>query len=153
MPNVSEPRIPEVAFLFRIEVEGVGSAEFQDAGPFSAETGDIEYNQGNSAIPLPIPGKTKFPDVTLSRGMTSDVDLYNLFSKVYDAVAGIGEVDPKFRFNFDAVPLKRDGTEAMRWRCTFCYIKSYVGPSFDATSENVTIEQVVIRLHRMFRVQ
>lgn len=152
MPNISEPRIPEVAFLFRIEVEGVGSAEFQDAGPFEAEAGDIEYNQGNSPIPLPIPGKTKFSDVTLSRGMTSDPDLYNLFSKVFDAEAGIGQADPGFRFNFDAVQLKRDGTEAMRWRCTFCYAKKYTGPQFDATSEAVTMEQVVIRVHRMVRV-
>lgn len=152
MANVSEPRIPEVAFLFRIEVEGVGSAEFQDAGPFEAENGDINYNQGNSAIPLPIPGKTTFSDVTLSRGMTSDVDLYNLFSKVYDAEAGIGSVDPSFRFNFDAVQLKRDGTEAMRWRCFFCYIKKYTGQQFDANSEAVSMEQVVIRVHRNLRI-
>lgn len=152
MPNVSEPRIPERAFLFRIEVEGVGSAEFQDAGPFEAEFGDIEYNQGNSPIALPIPGKIKYSDVTLSRGMTSDMDLYNLFSKVFDVEAGIGQVDPNFRFNFDAVQLRPDGTEAMRWRSFFCYIKKYTGPQFDATSEAVTMEQVVIRVHRQQRI-
>lgn len=152
MPNISEPRIPFRAFLFRIEVEGVGSAEFQDAGPFEGEFGDIEYNQGNSPIPLQIPGKLKYADVTLTRGMTADPDLYNLFSKVFDAEAGVGQLDPAIRFNFDAVQLREDGSEALRWRCFFCYVKKFSAGSLDASSEAVTLEQVVLRVHRMQRI-
>lgn len=153
MPNISEPRIPYRGFLFRIEVEGVGSAEFQDAGPFEGEFGDMEYNQGNSPLPLPIPGKLKYADVTLSRGMTADQDLYLLFQKVFDVEAGIGLPDPAIRFNFDAVQLREDGSEAVRWRNFFCFVKKYSGGSFDAGTEAVTIEQVVIRVFRQQRIQ
>ncbi len=152
MPNVAEPRIPYRAFLFRIEIEGVGSAEFQDAGPFESEAGDIIYNQGNSPVGLPIPGRITYPEITLSRGMTSDVDLYNLWQKVYDAEAGVGSLDPAFRFNMDAVQLREDGSEGDRWRVFFAYVKKYVGPSFDASGEAVTIEQVVIKPHRIVRI-
>ena len=65
-------------FNFLVEIDGVEAAGFSEVSGLSIETEIIEYREGgmreNARIKLP--GLTKYPNVTLKRGIAGSLALY-----------------------------------------------------------------------------
>ena len=106
-------------FRFTIEIGGIAAAHFSEVTGFDTTTDAIDYREGDDALHVrKLPGLTKYSPVTLKRGITDNMDLYNWYK---DVVAGdirrepvtiivrdeIGE--PKARFEIrEAWPSKYD---------------------------------------------
>ena len=70
-------------FRFRVEIDGIAAAAFSEIviGPMTVEA--IDYREGTDPPHVrKIAGLAKTGDVTLKRGITQSLDLYNWFRQV-----------------------------------------------------------------------
>ena len=73
-------------FRFRLEIGGIQEAHFSEVTGFDISTDAIDYREGHEdTFVRKLPGLTKFGNVTLKRGITASIELYNWYQ---DVVAG-----------------------------------------------------------------
>src|SRR3954469_13871898 len=108
-------------FKFKVEIDGFQFADFMKCSGLEVEIETVEHREGGSLVPNKSPGLVKFTEITLERGVTSNVDFFTWVSTVVAlAAAGVGsaatgEIDPVYKRNVDIVQLDRDGSELKRW--------------------------------------
>jgi phage tail-like protein len=140
------PRHFHKKFKFIVEIDSVRYAGFQKCSDLSVEIAMVEYFEGGTLIPNKSPGRLKFPDVTLERGATQDIDLFNWFQQVADAAAnagkGSGLNEPAFKRNLDVVQQDRDGSELRRWRLNGAWPTKFMAGTWDNGSDENVIESV-----------
>src|SRR5258708_16721121 len=79
-------RDPLRNFRFRLEIGGINEAHFSEVAGFDTSTDAIDYREGDEPTHVrKLPGLTKYGNVTLKRGITDSIDLYNWYK---DVVAG-----------------------------------------------------------------
>src|SRR6185369_16606033 len=97
----------------------------------------IEHYEGGSLIPNKSPGRLSFPDVTLERGATNDLELYEWFESVAAAAAGLGGaglIDDAYKRTLDVVVLDRDDSELQRFNLQNAWPTKFVAADgFDNT--------------------
>jgi phage tail-like protein len=75
------------SYTFMLEVDGITEATFRECSGLSSETSIIESketgNKGQTVIKK-MPGALKWGDITLKRGFTDDMKLYEWRQKVVD---------------------------------------------------------------------
>ena len=143
MPILGTPRTFFKKFSFIIEAE-LANAGFQKCSELSVEVANIEYHEGGSLIPNKSPGRMKFADVTLERGATKDLDLFNWFGQVANAAANAGLVEPRFKRDIDIVQLDRDGATLRRWTLSGAWPMKFVAGTWDNESDENVIESVTL---------
>ena len=141
---IGAPRTFHKKYAFLAQIDEFASAGFQKCSELSVETSSIEYHEGGSLIPNKSPGRLKFADVTLERGATKDLDLFNWFSDVADAVANAGLAEPVFKRNLDIVQLDRDGTTLRRWTLSGAWPIKFVAGAWDNEADENVIESVTL---------
>jgi len=63
---------------FRLEIDGVGTASFSEVGIGETETSAIDYREGTDPLHVrKLSGLTKYGNITLKRGVTDSMELYN----------------------------------------------------------------------------
>ncbi len=144
MPVVGIPRVFHKKFKFIVEIDGVISASFQKCSELSVEAANIVHFEGGAIIPNKSPGRLTFSDVTLERGATSELDLYNWFRTVAIAAAGVGLPDPLFRRTLDIVQQDRDGSTLRRWTLLFAWPNKFVAGEWDNEVDENVIEMVTV---------
>lgn len=139
---------------FLVEIDGVVSAGFQKCSELSGSTAVIEHYEGGAIIPDKSPGRGKFDDITLERGaVIGDLDLYDWFSSVLDAVAGIGGATPgDYKRDMDIVQQDRSGLELMRWRVSQAWPNKFKAGDWDNDSDEKVIESVVLSIDYFYPV-
>jgi phage tail-like protein len=144
------------SYRFAVQIDGVTRGTFATCSDIQISTEDIEHFEGGSMRAYKAPGRITVDDVTLERGVIdNDSDLYNWFKEVADAAidsplgagigTGIGLDDEAFKRDVDIVQLSRSGVEKRRIRLRNAYPKSVKLASFDNSSDEVTMENVVLR--------
>jgi len=146
MPVIGTPRSFHKKFKFIVEIDGLGSSAFRDCSELAAEIAKIDYHEGGALTSDPDPGRVTFSDVTLTRGATSDHDLYDWFKEVVDAVANAGFVDPQFKRMVDVVQQERDGSELRRWRLHNAWPTKFSAGAWDNEADENTIESVTLAI-------
>lgn len=131
-------------FKFIIEIDGVAYAGFQKCSALEAEVAVVEQNEGGSLIPDKSPGRVKFTDITLDRGATDDLDLFNWFKEVVDASANSGLTDPNYKRNLDIVQQDRDGTTLRRWRVTRAWPTKFSAGEWDNDADENVMESITL---------
>jgi len=145
MPSLQgNPRSFHKKFKFIVDVDGFDRAGFQTASELSAEAAKVEYYEGGAIIPNKSPGRVTFSDVTLGRGATEDLDLYNWFKEVADAATGTGLVDEEYKRDADVVQQDRDGSELRRWQLNKAWPTNFVAGDWDNNADEVTINSVTV---------
>jgi phage tail-like protein len=143
---VGTPRNLFAKFKFRIEIDGIAYAGFQKCSELSAEAAVIEHYEGGAIIPVKLPGRVKFPDVTLEQGACNDLDLYKWWLQVANVAAGqggLGQPDPRYRRNLEIIQLERDDTIVQRWKLRNAWPSKFVAADgFDNTADEVVITSV-----------
>lgn len=132
-------------FLFRVEIDGMEEAKFKSCSEIGFEAGDVEHWEGGVVIAHKEPGRITVPDVTLERGRANNGELYNWAVETVNMAAGVGTVEEEFKRNLDVVQYDRAGKERRRWRLNNAYVKSWKLLGWDNTTDEVVIEQCVIR--------
>lgn len=143
---LGQPRNYHHRFRFNVEIDGLGSAAFQSCSELKAEISQTEYYEGGSIVPVKEPARMTFPDITLERAATRDADLYRWFESVADASLNGGIRSPLFKRNGSIVQYDRDGRVIRRWGLYECWPKSFTAGAWDNTSDEFTMEQVVLSL-------
>jgi phage tail-like protein len=133
---------PYARFNFLVDL-GEGDSEspaggFRECSPIAREVCVVEYRNGNEkqSSPRKLPGLTRFPDVTLRRGVIGSLDLWNWIEQ-----AGQG---PGAYRNIEIQLLSEDRTPVQSWRLINAFpVRVAAGP-FDACSCEVAIEELTL---------
>jgi phage tail-like protein len=146
-------RVYHKKYKFLVEIDQVVVAGFQKCSGLAAEVAVTEQYEGGSLTPNKSPGRIKYSDVTLERGATDDLDLFNWFKQVVDAVAGIGEDDPIYKRNMTIVQQSRSGKRIRQWRITQAWPTKFAPGEWDNTSDENVMESVTITYESFDLVQ
>lgn len=149
MPVIGSPRSYYNKFKFLVEIDEITYAGFQKCSELSAELAKIEHHEGGSLIPNKSPGRLSFPDITLERGATKDLELYLWFEKTARASAGLGGAgapDSAYKRTFDIVQLDRDDTILQRWTVFNAWPIKFVAGEWDMTTDEKVMTSVTLAI-------
>jgi len=126
---------PFASFNFKLEVEGITVAGFSEVTGLNQESNVIDYREGQEPItPRKLPGLNKFGNVTLKRGISPDLSVYNWRKTVTD-----GDIE---RRNASVVLHNEKHEEVVRWNLVNAWPSKYTGPDLKANANEVAIESV-----------
>jgi len=134
---------PYLAFNFVVEIDGIAVAGFSDVSGLNIET-QVERKTfgGENHREYAFITQTKYTDITLKHGVTSDEYLWNWYEKVIN-----GQIT---RHNGSICLLDDVGNPIVWWDfLDACPIK-WEGPAFSATSNAVAVETLVLTHNGIF---
>lgn len=129
-------RDPFKSYSFLVEIDGIASAAFKSVSGLGAEAEVIEYREGSDPVSSSrkLPGRVKYPNVTLKRGLTASRDLWQWWETVAD-----GAVQ---RRNVAIVLLDDSRTPVLRWLLRNAWIARIEASELEASKSEVAVESV-----------
>jgi phage tail-like protein len=127
---------PFAACNFRVEIDGMPSADFAECSGLSSETDVIEYRQGTDTVLRQLPGLTRYGRIVLKRGITANRDLWDWRQTV---VTGQTQ-----RRNGAIVLLNEARVPVLRWRFREGWPAKIEGPALNAASSDAAVESIEI---------
>lgn len=137
----TEREDPLVGFSFMIDIGGSVTGYFTEVSGLGSEHEIIEQkvvNEKGIEVVMKIPGRLKWGDITLKRGITSNLDMWDWRQQVVD-----GDVKGA-RQNGSIVMYDQEGTERARWNFSNAWPVKISGPTPKADSNEIGIEELVI---------
>jgi len=129
---------PFASFNFLLEIDGIVKAGFSEVTGLNSESNVIEYREGNEGItPRKLPGLNKFGNVTLKRGVSPDVDMFNWHKDVMDG-------DIRRVTSVSIVLRDEKQIEAVRWNLLNAWPVKWIGPDLKASASEIAIEALEI---------
>ena len=139
---------PVVSAWFGVEFQGKVQGAFRECTGLGSENDVVESKQTNGTFILKkIPGNMKYTNVTLKRGITSDMDMWK-WRKLVEA----GKIE-EARVNGSIVMYSHTGVEIARWNLINAWPSKLTGPAPNATNNEVGIEELEIVHEGYERVQ
>jgi phage tail-like protein len=141
---------PLVAFKFGLEIEGKLSGYFTNVAGIGSETEVVEHKITNQdtgeTIIQKLPGRLNWNDVSLTRGVTSSLDIWEWRQMVVE-----GKVDDA-RTNCSIIAYNQANEAIARWEFVNAWPSRVVGPEMDSGSQTYMFEDVTIVHEGMERV-
>lgn len=141
-------RDPLVGFHYAIEVQGVVTGYFTECSGIGSEHEIIEHKvvdeKGREFIQK-VPGRLKWQDITLKRGITDNMDIWDWREMVVQ-----GKVD-EARRNGSIVMFNQALEEVARWNFENAWPSKVSGPSMKSDSNEFGIEELVITHEGLYR--
>jgi phage tail-like protein len=141
---------PVVTAWFGVEFQQQVVGAFRECTGMGSENEVVEYKASGPKgeyINKKIPGRMKWNNITLKRGITDAMDMWKWRKLVED-----GKVDDA-RKNGSIVMFDQDGKEVARWNFVNAWPSKLTGPASDATKNEVGIEELEITLEGYERVK
>ncbi len=135
-------------FRFRVEIDGIAVAGFSEVviGPTTTEA--IDYREGTDPPHVrKLSGLTKFANITLKRGLTDSLDLYNWYKQV-----AAGQLATS-RKQVVIVIADETGTDHARFVVSQAWPVKYEPSALNATGNEVIIETLELVNEGIERVQ
>jgi phage tail-like protein len=133
-------------FRFRLEIGGINQAHFSEVTGFDTSTDQIDYREGDDPTHVrKLPGLTKYGNVTLKRGITDSIDLYNWYR---DVVAGQVRRETVAIIVMDEV-----GNDKARFQITEAWPCKYDPMDLNAKGNDVSIETLELANEGVERTQ
>jgi phage tail-like protein len=133
---------PLVAFKFGLEIEGKLAGYFTTVSGVGSENEVIEHKivdpDTGETIIQKLPGRLAWNDITLKRGVTSSIDIWNWRQEVVD-----GKVSDA-RTNCSIIAYNQANEEIARWNLTSAWPSKVSGPEMDAGGTNYMVEDITI---------
>lgn len=130
---------PYRSFRFRVEIDGITQAGFNECTFGDTSTEVVEYREGTDpAHARKLSGQTKYGNVTLKWGITDSTDLFDWYKTVVD----VGALDN--RRNLAIILIDEAGNDKARWELAECWPSKYDPPDFNAKGNDVAIETLEI---------
>jgi phage tail-like protein len=130
---LGERKDPYLGCRFLIEVDGLILGGFSEASGLQAETETEDYREGGvNDYVHKLPKITKYPNITLKRGLTDSDVLWKWYR---DVVSGTVE-----RRSGRIVLIDSTGGETWHWVFEGAYPVKWTGPDFKADGSAVAIE-------------
>jgi phage tail-like protein len=145
MAATSQREDPLTAFRFVVECDSIALGYFTECSGLKAEVEVFEYQEGGlNDYVHKLPGRRKWTNVTLQRGITSSLDMWDWYQ---DVVAG----NTDHRQNMSIILYAADGERIMQWDLEGAYPVNWEGPSMKSDGSTVVVEKLEIA-HIGFRV-
>ena len=136
---------PYGKFRYRVEIDGLDAGGFSEVTGFDASIDVMEYREGDMVqTPYKIPGLKKYGNITLKKGLTDSLVMYEWLITGVD-----GPVDRK---TITITSLDESEQPVASWQVINAWPEKYTAPDFNATSSEVAIETVEIAHEGMTRV-
>ena len=124
---------PYTDFRFLVEIDGKTRAAFSECSVLSTDSDPIEYRDGSEDTTIrEIPSIKKFANITLKRGITRDLELWNWRKTVLD-----GAIEKK---TGSIILLDETRKPIRRWNFKAGWPINWEGPSMNATGSEIAIE-------------
>ena len=132
---------PLVGFHFAVDISGQVTGYFTECSGLGSENEIVESKFVNDAgveVVVKQPGRLKWQDITLKRGITSDLQIWEWRKMVED-----GDVDGA-RTNGSIVMFDQALTEVARWNFENAWPLKVTGPSVKSDDNAVGVEELTI---------
>lgn len=140
---------PLVSFNFALEVQGVINGYFTEVSGLGSEHEVVEHKvmaEGREMV-MKIPGRLKWGDITLKRGITSNMDVWDWRKDIED-----GNVDSA-RHNGSVIMYDQHDNEVARWNFENAWPSKVSGPSPKSDSNEIGLEEMTLVCEYIERVQ
>lgn len=135
MPETAKRVYPHTTCYFKVEIKGIEEALFRECSGLEGEIEVLSYEEGGvNDHPHKLPGRAKFPNVILKRGVTDSTELWEWFSDVIQ-----GKVR---RQTVHVILCDAQGSEVRRWTFEGAYPVKWSGPSFRSNENAVAVESL-----------
>lgn len=126
-------------FRFRVEIDGIRIAGFAEATIPDSTTDTTDYREGTD-LPFQrkLSGLTKYGNITLKKGLTDSMDLYNWKKLVEDSGA------IKARKGISLILIDEEGNDKAQWDINEAWPTKYDASDFSAKANDVVIESFEI---------
>lgn len=104
----------------------------------------VEYRTGSDKENgvRKLPGLTRYPDVTLRRGIAGSLDLYNWINDLRNGAPNAGRT-------VTIQLLSEDRTAVLTWKLLRAWPAKYTGPTLNGKGTDVAIEELVLSYERL----
>ena len=136
-------------FRFRVEIDGLQAAAFSEVLIGATTTEAIDYREGNERVNhvRKLPGLHKFANVTLKRGVTTSMELFNWHKQI---LAGD---TANARRNVSIIVLDESGQDQARFNVSDAWPVKYDVSDLNAKGNEVFIELLELTNEGIERVQ
>lgn len=141
---------PLVGFHFAVEIQGAVSGYFTECSGLGSENEIIEHkvvNDKGVEVVMKIPGRLKWEDITLKRGITSSMDIWDWRKKVEE-----GKVS-EARQDGSIVMYDQSLKEVARWNFYSAWPVKVSGPQPKSDSNEISLEELGIAHEYIERVK
>lgn len=143
----TETQSPEYVQKFRFDVQIPGiedGIKFAEASGFAMELSQVEQPEGGRLTNHKRPGKLSADDLTLKRGASTSLALFDWFKALGNAASGTGLLPTDVR-TVTVRARGADGRTMKRFVFYEAWVKRYVPGDFDAGDDGENqIEEVVV---------
>jgi phage tail-like protein len=147
---MAEYEDPLVGFHFGVEIQGKVSGFFTECSGLGSEHEKIEHkvvNENGQEIVMVLPGRLKWNDLTLKRGITSSMDIWDWRKEVES-----GQVETA-RKDGSIYMYNQQGQIIASWNFKRGWPLKVSGPGVKADSNEVSIEELTIVYEYFERVK
>ncbi|MGH9226470.1 MAG: phage tail protein [Acidimicrobiales bacterium] len=132
---------PLVGFTFGLDIDGLSMGYFTECGGLGSENDVIPHevvdNSGHEVVQK-IPGRLKWDDISLKRGITADMHIWDWRQQVEE-----GKMKDARR-NGSVIMYDRNYEEVARWNFINGWPSKVTGPTLDAKSTDIGVEEITI---------
>ena len=132
---------PLVSAYFAIDLAGGATGFFTEVSGLGSETEIVEMKimgENNTEIVRKIPGRLKWGDITLKRGITTNMDMWDWRKMVEDGAVNSA------RKNGSIMMFDQEGTEVARWNFEKGWPSKISGPAPKSDGNEIAIEELTI---------
>jgi len=130
-----------VGFNFRLEVEKVPAGFFTEVSGLGSENDVVEQKTLDPAgheVVIKVPGRLKWGDIVLKRGITNDMKIWLWRQEVID-----GKLE-KARANCSIIMQDRTYADVARWDFQNAWPSKVSGPTLKSDSSEFGIEELTL---------
>ncbi len=139
---------PLLGFNFMLQLEGSVAGYFTECSGIGSEHDVVEHkvvDEAGHEIVRKIPGRLKWQDVSLKRGITSDLEIWN-----WRQAAVEGKMSDA-RKNCTITMMSRDYAPVATWHFHNAWPSKVTGPNLKADSNEFGVEELTIVHEGMWR--
>ena len=138
---MAEQKDPLVSAFFTVDFGGNVVGAFRECTGLGSENEVVEYKASGDKgkfVMKKVPGRMKWNNITLKRGITDSMDMWKWRGQVED-----GKVNDA-RKNGSIVMYSQTGDAVARWDFVNAWPSKITGPAANATNNEVGIEELEI---------
>jgi len=139
---------PLLGFNFALELEGVIAGYFTECAGIGSENEIVEHKvvdkQGHEVV-RKIPGRLKWSDITLKRGITKSLQIWEWRQEVING--GVKDA----RKNISITMMDREYNPVALWNFQNAWPSKVTGPALKSDSNEFGIEEVTLVHEGMYR--
>lgn len=140
---------PLVGFHFAVDIQGQVTGYFTEVSGLGSESEVIEHkvvSETGVEVVMKVPGRLKWEDITLKRGITSNMDIWT-WRKMVENGDVLGA-----RADGSVVMYDQALVEVARWNFQQGWPTKVTGPSVKADGNEIGVEELVIAHEYIERV-